>query len=321
MKKIVTKIVIPLLVTAIIILIFFKDISLHDIKTNFLKIPLFYLVVFILLSLAGTILRALKYYILLSKKLSFPDLFLITLVRNFSVDLLPARTASLVLYSYFTVKKGLSLEEGASSFVVSMFYDSLALCLMLGLLLFFLETEISRTAIYIGMGFIFLLSVVIVFFSHTILGFLLRIKPVARFRGVEKFLQNSYAYLLVHNKNTERLSVFALSFIIRVIKYIFVYILFEGVVGTGFGMRNFSLFSFGLAGTELSSLVPIQGLGGFGTWELAFSLIFKALQIPAANLKEAAFVIHITTQVWEYTIGVAALIYLFIKTGAKSPRK
>ncbi|MCI0470089.1 MAG: lysylphosphatidylglycerol synthase domain-containing protein, partial [Candidatus Aminicenantes bacterium] len=152
MKKILIKIVIPALVTLVIILIFFKDISLHDIKVGFLKIPILYLVLFILLSLAGTLLRALKYYILLSKKISYPDLFLITLVRNFSVDLLPARTASLVLYSYFTARRGLPLEEGASSFVVSMFYDSLALCLMLGLLLFFLETEISRTAIYIGMG-------------------------------------------------------------------------------------------------------------------------------------------------------------------------
>ena len=315
MKKIVIRIIIPVLVTAAVIFLFFRDISLHDIKVNFLKIPLFYLLAFILLSLAGTFLRALRYYILLSRKLSFTDLFLITLVRNFSVDLLPARTASLIFYSYLTTKKGLPLEEGASSFVVSVFYDGLALCLMLGLLLFFLKTEINRAAIYTGMGFIFVLSVVVVFFADTLLKFLLKIKIFKKFPRIETFFRNIYDYLVAHKKTSERLIVFGLSFFIRLIKYVFVFILFEGIVRIGFGLHHFSLFSFGLAGTELSALLPIQGLGGFGTWELAFSLIFKALQIPADNLKEAGFVIHITTQVWEYAVGIAALIYLFIKTG------
>ncbi|MCK4761508.1 MAG: flippase-like domain-containing protein [Candidatus Aminicenantes bacterium] len=315
MKKVVTNILIPVLVTAVVVYFFFSDISLRDIKINFLKIPFFYLLIFVLLSLLGTLLRAVRYYILLSKKLRFRDVFLITLVRNFSVDLLPARTASLVFYSYLTNKRGLTIEEGAASFVVAVFYDGLALCLMLGMLLFFLETEIHRAAIYTSMGFIFVISVVMVFFSDSILKFLLKIKILSRFPKVEKFFQNIYTYLTAHKKNSERLIVFVLSFFIRLIKYVFVYILFEGLVRIGFSLHHFSLFSFGLAGTELSSLIPIQGLGGFGTWELAFSLIFKALEIPAANLKEAGFVIHIVTQVWEYSIGIAALVYLFIKGG------
>ena len=233
-------------------------------------------------------------------------------------DLLPARTASLIFYSYLTKKKGLPLEEGASSFVISVFYDGLALCLMLGILLFFLETEINRGAIYTGIGVILILSVVMVFFADSILRFILKIKILTRFPAVETFFRNIYDYLVTHKKNSERLIVFALSFFIRLIKYLFVYILFEGIVRIGFGLHYFSLFSFGLAGTELSSLIPLQGLGGFGTWELAFSLIFKALEIPAHNLKEAGFVIHITTQVWEYAIGIAALVYLFIKSNGKS---
>jgi uncharacterized membrane protein YbhN (UPF0104 family) len=118
-------------------------------------------------------------------------------------------------------------------------------------------------------------------------------------------------YLKEHKKNSERLRVFLLSLVIRIIKYLFVFILFEGVVHLGFGIKNFSLFSFGLAGTELSSMFPIQGPAGFGTWELAFTVIFKALEIPAENIKEAGFVIHITTQAWEYFIGLLALAYLF----------
>lgn len=310
MKKIISRFIIPLLVTVAILYFFFRDISLSDIKANFLKIPLALLLLFVCLSLLGTLLRAVKYHILLSKKLKFIDIFLITLVRNFAVDLLPARSAALIFYSYLTKKKGISLEEGASSFVVSVFYDGLALSFMLGMLIFFLKTEMNRGAIYLGMSIIFILSVGIIFFADKILRIILKLKIIRRFNKLTKSLEKITVYLLEHNKNSERLLVFILSFFIRIIKYVFIYILFEGIVQLGWGMKSFSLFCFGLAGTELSALLPIQGLGGFGTWELTFALVFGALKIPAENLREAGFVIHITTQVWEYLIGLAAFIFI-----------
>jgi len=151
-KKIFTRLVVPILITLAVIFFFFRDISPGGIKENFLKIPLHFILAFILLSLLATWLRALKYHILLHKKLSFSDVFLITLVRNFSVDLLPARTASLILYTYMAKRKGLAIEEGATSFVVSIFYDALALAFMLGGLIFFLAPGINRWTLAAGMG-------------------------------------------------------------------------------------------------------------------------------------------------------------------------
>ena len=138
----------------------------------------------------------------------------------------------------------------------------------------------------------------------------IRWSPVSRFKKIHDFLSNILHYLRAHKGFSERLKVFALSLLIRLSKYVFIYLLFEGVVGIGWSMKHFSLFCFGLAGAELSSLLPIQGLGGFGTWELAFALVFQALALPAANVREAGFVIHITTQVWEYAIGLAAFLVM-----------
>jgi uncharacterized membrane protein YbhN (UPF0104 family) len=169
------------------------------------------------------------------------------------------------------------------------------------------------------MFIIFTLSVGFIFFADTILNIILKFKIIRRFTKLTNSLEKITAYLLEHKKNTERLMVFLLSFLIRIIKYVFIYVLFEGVVQLGGGLETFALFCFGLAGTELSALLPIQGLGGFGTWELAFALVFGALQIPADNLREAGFVIHITSQVWEYLIGLAA--FVFITLGSKSSQK
>ncbi len=310
MKKFFLHILLPILVLVLIVVLFFNDVSLKDIKTNFLKIPLSYLLLFALLTLAGTVLRALKYHILLSGKLLFKDIFLIPLVRNFSVDLLPGRAAALAFYSWLTRKKGITWEEGASSFMVSAFYDALALSFMLSGLLFFLETSSARGFIYLGMTVIFLLSVTAVFLSDWITGLVLRKQWFSRFPKVETVIRNIDAYLKQHKSPGHRLQLFLLSLAARIVKYLFVFILFEGMMHLGVGLRQFSLFSFGLAGTELSALFPIQGPGGFGTWELTFSMVFGAL-VNAENIKEAGIVIHITTQVWEYSIGLAALAYLF----------
>jgi len=164
------------------------------------------------------------------------------------------------------------------------------------------------------MGMIFAISIVMIFFAEGIIRLVLKLKITGRFPKLGGTLQKIEVYLGRHKKNSERLLVFFLSLAVRVVKYVFIFILFQGVVHIGCGLSTFATFSFGLAGTEMSALLPIQGLGGFGTWELAFSLIFKALEIPASNLKEAGILIHIITQVWEYLIGFAALFYLFIKT-------
>jgi uncharacterized membrane protein YbhN (UPF0104 family) len=320
LKKSFINFILPVAVFVIIVYIFFRDISINDIVTNFLKIPLSYLLAFILLSLLGTYIRALKYHILLSKKLHFGDIFLITLVRNFSVDLLPGRAAALIFYSWLTKKKGIDLEEGASSFVVSVFYDALALSFMLGGLLFFLKTDMNQWPIYIAMTVIFIISFVMIFFADFIFRFVLEKKLISRLPKLERIIRKIHDYLLEHKKNSERLQVFLLSLATRIVKYLFIFILFEGVVHLGFGLENFSRFSFGLAGTELSSLFPIQGPAGFGTWELAFTIIFEALKIPAENIKEAGFVIHITTQVWEYFIGLLALVYLFLNKTQRQER-
>lgn len=312
-KKLFINIILPISITLGILYFFFRDISPSDIKQAVINIPLSFLSAYLLMSICGTLLRTVKYRILVADKISFSSMFLITLVRNFSVDLLPARTASLVFYSYLAKKEGISIEEGASSFVISMFYDSLALSVMLGSLVFFLADGIERSFIYLGMGIIFALSVVVIFLADYILAFFLRIPILGRFPRLQAFFENILAYLRNHKDKKERTIVFLLSLAIRLIKYISVFILFAGIINIPFSLKYFAMFCFGLAGTELSSLLPLQGAGGFGTWELAFALVFKGLKFPLENVKLTGLVIHIITQVWEYLTGLLAFLYMMIR--------
>jgi uncharacterized membrane protein YbhN (UPF0104 family) len=304
--------VIPTAVLVAIVAVFFHDVSIADIRAGFARIPFTYILAFILLWLLGSVLRAWQYSVLLSGKLAGRDIFLITLVRNFSVDLLPGRAAALGFYSWLTRKKGIALEEAASSFVIGVFYDSIALALMLGGLLFFLESGRNRWLLVAGMAIILILSALVILFSHHFLAFLLRPGTLGKLRlaRLQGAVGRAHDYLLEHCDNRQRLKLIVISLVIRLCKYIYNFILFEGVLHLGAGLKNFSLFSFGLAATELSSLFPLQGPAGFGTWELTFALVFSALQVPAANIKEAGIVIHVTSQAWEYAVGLLALAYL-----------
>ena len=317
--RLIRNIIAPVLILAVILAVFFRSLTPADILANFRRIPPGYVIAFILLSLVGTVLRSWQYHVLLAGKLRFRDTFLITLVRNFSVDLLPGRTASLVFYSWLTKKKGIALEEGASSFVISVFYDSIALSLMLGGLLFFFETGMSRWPFLAAMAALFAVSALVLFLSRPFLQFLLKGNKLRRLRlgRIEGTVLAVCAYLSAHGRFAERLKLLGISFAGRLCKYAYNFILFEGVLHLGISLKNFSLFCFGLAATEISSMLPIHGPAGFGTWELAFSLIFSALRVPAENIKEAGFVIHITSQAWEYAIGLLALTYLAFGRGRR----
>jgi len=311
----------PVLVLAVIIAVFFRDLTPADILSNFLRIPPAFLAAFALLSLLGTLLRTWQYSVLLSGELRFGGLFLITLVRNFSVDLLPGRTASLAFYSWLTRKRGIALEKGAASFVLSVFYDSIALTLMLGILLISFSTGMSRWPILAAMAVLFAASALVLFFSRPLLQFLLKNGRLSRLRlaRIEGTVRLVHEYLAAHEGMPERLKLLGISFASRLCKYVYNYILFEGVLHLGISLKHFSLFCFGLAATEASALLPIHGPAGFGTWELAFAFVFSALRVPAANIQEAGFVIHITSQAWEYAIGLLALAYLAFGSGEKSP--
>jgi hypothetical protein len=307
------KIIISILLTIVVLFFFFRSTSLQEIGRGFAALSFLPILIFVILSLFGTILRTFKYNILIANKLSFKDMFLITLVRNFAVDLLPARTASLVLYTYLIRKRGIRVEEGSSSFIISMFYDVLSLAIMLSIAFAFIGTELNSRMVYAGLLFLFLMSIAVIMFSRGIISSLLQLRILKKSKKIVKILTNISEYLQEHTSIAERLKLLGLSFAIRVTKYVSVFILFIYIIDIAFGLKPLSLFSFGIAGTELSSVLPVQGISGFGTWEMAFKIVFESLKFQIKDPFLVGLVIHVVTQLWEYLIGLAALIYMMLK--------
>jgi hypothetical protein len=318
MKKYLLRIVLPLLVTVVILFFFFhKTTSWDELRRALASLPLWAVGLFAAFSLFGTVVRAARYRLLLGKGIGRGDLFLITLVQNFSADLLPARTAALGFYAYLIRRRGVILEEGASSFIIAVVYDALALGLMLGTAaLFFLGSfggAIPRGPVAAGLVVIVAASLAFILLARPAAGFAHR--TLRRFRSTKSasIFAAIEDYFSRHGNARERARLLVLSFAVKLAKYGSVYVLFAGMTGVGFTWRAFSLFSFGIAGAELSSFLPIQGLAGFGTWEAAFALVAGKIGLPLENPFLTALAIHLTTQVWEYGLGLAALWILAIR--------
>jgi uncharacterized membrane protein YbhN (UPF0104 family) len=237
-KKLLSRIGFPLLVTAAILVYFFRKTSWDELRQAFASIPFWAFGLYAAFSLLGTIVRSVRFRILLRRGIGPGDLFLITLVQNFSMDLLPARTAALGFYVYLSRQRGVILEEGTSSFVIAAFYDALALGLMLGTAgLFFLRSfggTISQGSIAAGLAVIVAGS----------LAFLLLARPAAGLarRRLNRRLPGKLAavfasienYLSRHGKAGERAQLLGLSFLVKLAKYVSVYILFTGMTGLCF---------------------------------------------------------------------------------------
>ena len=301
------------LLSAAILVLFFRNTSFTDVRRAFASVTPQSVLLFVLFSLTGTLFRMARYWILLEKRIGLPRLFLITLVQNFSVDLLPARSAALAFYSYFTKKEGVILEEGISSFVLAIFYDALALFFLLApAALFFSGGRNGFHPLFWGLGLILPISVFFIFFSPALLRWLQKTVQKIQWEKTASILSTIGHYFSAHGANTERTLVFVLSFLIKLVKYVSVYILFVNLTGPAVSFHSFYLFCFGIAGAELSSLLPVQGLAGFGTWEAAFAFVATRLHLPTTDPFLIGLVIHLITQAWEYAIGITAFLYIFL---------
>jgi len=307
------QILVSMLLTVAILFLFSREIQLEDLRRGFSALTWPLLLVFIFFSLAGTLFRTLRYRILISGQLSFWDMFLITLVRNFSVDLLPARTASLLFYSYLTHRKGISYEEGGSSFVIALFYDVLSLTVLLSLSLLILSYSIHPLIVWFN-GLLFVITLALIIGSPRVIAWLARRPRVGKFPRVAGILSRLDQYFRHHRSLREKVHLFFLSLAIKAVKYLGLYLIFLGITPLSAGLKNLALFNIGIAGTELSSVLPVQGIAGFGTWEAAFKLVFEGLQSQIPNLFIVGLIIHVVTQAWEYLVGISAFLYLQLKT-------
>lgn len=335
-KKKILSLIVSVFTSAVLIWFLLTRIELKDFIQTFSRIYVPGLLAFMIVALIGAALRAWRYkWLLLPVPSSWRDVFLVTFIRNLFVDLFPARIGSLSYIYVLNKSMKYSFEAASSSFVVAFILDFLTLSPFLAFAI--LAVGLGKTSISNGtllvISFVFFLLVFVLFWQAVaICGISLRfyrwlLKLLRKDRKIwaevsVRKLQLTIDELKRIKKRRIGWPLFFLSLGIRFAKYSSLFLLLYALLRShGFSLANlsFSKTILGITGAELTSALPIKGIGGFGTWESAWALtlVLMGFEKRIAILSSG---VHLITNLFEYILGIGSIFYLTLCHSRKKER-
>lgn len=303
------------IITVVLVAILLSQISIGDVVKTLISIEPIYLIIGFILYLCSYFIRALRFHILLNHKVSIKDLFTIVCVHNMVNNILPARTGELsyiyLLQKYHNKKVG----EGIATLLVARVFDFISISLLFFISALMIQDlpEIIMKAILV-IAFFFVLVVI---FLITLLSFGESFINLVR-RFFRRFnLEKRYFadYLLRKGKETvesfEKIKtkktifrVFLFSGLLWSLNYLIVFILLNS-------MNIFLPFPKIVVGATfilLITVLPIQGIGGFGTTEGVWAVVFVPLGLSLKIAIISGFSYHIIILVYFMIAGSYGII-------------
>jgi len=303
----------------------FSTVSPAEVIELLQGITLRWILLFLLFSFSMSFFRTWRYQVVLNASGYRPDtvaLFLITLVRNFFSDLLPARLGTLIYIYLVQSRLGIPFGPAASSFAYAFIFDMVSLSLLIILAVVVQTSGFISPAVMAGGALVLGL---VSFGILLILPFLLRLlaalslKMALLSQAVRQRLHDGIAEaeqnILLARTQGIYWKVFALSLGVRCCKYLSLYVLLLALVlPLGYALLSFPLAKvfLGLCSAELAASLPISGIAGFGAYEGAWALVFQLLGYPERIAVLTSISHHLLTQVYGYSLGAFALLILLL---------
>lgn len=315
-----------LLVTVGILTFLFSRVSFQRVTDMVRNADLRGILMFLVLSLSMSVFRTWRYLLLLQVSGYHPRrvaLFLVVLVRNFFSDLLPARVGTLVYVYIVTGRLGIPFGPAASSFALAFLFDMIALAPLI-----ILAGLVAGAITAVSIPVLFSSGLMLVLVLTAILQALPSIthfcgERVGRLRwlGEERGPRWGEA-MLDAEKELRRAReagvytrVLVLSLCVRITKYGALYVfLFALLVPLGYALADLSLpkVFIGLCTSELAASLPVSGFAGLGAYEGAWAVTFRLLGFPGEVADLTAVTHHLLTQVYGYSLGALALVWLLL---------
>ena len=320
-------IVLSLVLSIVLLWILFRQLPAGEfagmISTLFLPALLGYMGI----NLFTAFLRAWRYRILLRPvKIGWGDVMIATLVRNAFDDLLPARIGSLSYIYVLNDRLEKPFENSASSFVIALIYDFLTLGPFVLLALLAVGGGASGLSVGMMIGAAAVFFAVVVLIAWKIAFFVRLVRNVAfalmkktkwfeRPFVVRAFTNMDRTVALLNQKGDRgvRPAVFLLSFLIRLFKYLSLFILLFAVLrnqGVAWSEMSFWKTVLGLTGAEMTAIFPIKGLAGFGTWESAWVAALQWMRFDPRLAILSGLGVHLLTNIYEYSLAIGGLVLL-----------
>lgn len=319
---------ISLIVTLILLAIIISQIKISDITETLKRIPFPSILLAFLVYLIFNIFRTLRFQLLLNKKISFRRLMPVILIHSFFLNILPARAGEFS-YLYLLKKQDIPLREAVSTLLIARVFDGIALASLFILSVSLLEGAIPPLisnififiSILLSMGILFL---IIIFHYGSMPRSKLK-KPFHKFLNKTHLEKSNFIHWLL-KKVSELIkgfqaiqvkkkltSLLFYSFGIWIFGYLVYVILMEAM---GIHLGIWAVFA-GATFVIFASLMPVQGLAGFGTTEGVWALVFFALGVKKELAIASGFSFHILRLLYATILGVLSFLYLNLQNEGK----
>ncbi|PMP62576.1 MAG: lysylphosphatidylglycerol synthetase family protein [Sulfurihydrogenibium sp.] len=275
------KLFISALVTVLFFYFFQRIVGFDKVLKFFSLLTLNQILAAFVLYLISYIARTVRWQYTLSIK-DFYKLFKLTVYNTFFNIILPFRTGE-VSFFYMLKKENIHIVESTMSFIITRFFDGISL---LGLFLWAYLT-------YKGFYILGILAFIFLPFSFL---FLLIV-----FRFIKHEKVKEYYKVMVNFRNI--VMVYALSILTWLFKFSAFYIILPKE--TKITLLE-SVMASSLA--DLTTVLPIHGLAGIGTYETGYISILIFLNVPKEVAFLSAFLVHMFIIVSSSFI--AATLYL-----------
>ena len=293
-----------------------------------------FIALYFLCSVAQGIFRAFRYRLLITadnveQAPSIWHLYLVTLVRNMTVDMLPARLGELSYVAMLNRGYNVSTQTCVSSLAFSFVFDLVALLLvMVGLLVYQLLHGTLGYWIFVTVILLTILIGLITLILYKGVSWTTHLldrvpnffnRPNTKAYWMLKFMHRLSDTI----DNTRQAGVFSKtlmhSLLIRFFKYMGLFFLFKAVV-----VPNFTEFSqmpsiniiIALISAEGSASIPLPAFMSFGTYEAGGVLALVLLGFAKLQSMLTMLGIHILSQCIDYSLGMIGVI-IFIFTTVK----
>jgi uncharacterized protein (TIRG00374 family) len=288
-----------------------------------------YLGTFVALLLTGAVARAVRFWLLLDRAAPLRLLTMIVMARNLFVDLLPARLGELSYVYLLTQRGGRPAEDGLASLFLAVLFDLVALAPLLILAILVvggdgtLSVPILATAAVTLGALAFTVMRIAVPVGTWIAGWVTPDGAVPWRARLADLIHRTVEAL----RDVQRRQIFGrvllVSMVVRLCKFGSYYFLVLAIMTplgyTIDGLGFFRVF-LGVVSAELAAALPIHGIGGFGTFEAAWALSFSQLGFSTEHAIMSGILAHATSQAVEYSLGIAALLYVMRPGTAQPPR-
>lgn len=307
---------ISVIITFILLVLLFSQIKVGDIIKILYNIDPIYLVLGFILYLISHVLKALRFYVLLHREVSIKDLFSIVCIHTLAVNIFPARSGELSYIYLLNKNSNKNIKDGASTLILARILDIIAI-----LILFFISIIMAKNLPDIIAKTIPLIVFLAIIIVTILLMLIYNLKKITHnLKKVSFHLQlndkKSMKYII--NKMDEFAESnfhvdqkqFILSAIISVGIWIVLYsVIYIVVIAMDI---NIGFVAFLLATTFylMISILPIQGIGGFGTFEGSWALSFMSVGVIKESAISSGFIIHIVFILYMIILALFGFIYL-----------